>query len=312
MPFLDLHCDTIARLLAYDRAGLPRSLRDGEDLHINLEKLRQSGYLLQNFALFVNLDRTEDPLQEVLTLADVYWREVEANRDLLVPILSREDLDQIGREGKIGSLLTVEEGAVCKGSLSVLRMLYRLGVRLLTLTWNHENELGHPNGKSGGLTETGFAFLEEMEKLGMLVDVSHLGDDGFWDVCRAAKKPFLDSHSSCRALRNHPRNLTDEMIKALSDRGGLVGVNFYAGFLGESPVSRTEDMVRHLRHLVDVGGLSVAALGSDFDGIDSPLELGDAGGMLQLVEALDQGGFTPREIDAICWENGMRLYREVL
>lgn len=147
MPFIDLHCDTIARLLACQRAGHPAHLRRGEPLHVNLEKLRRSGYLLQAFALFVNLHgtpapagdggdplyaqsmaaRPEDPLEEVLTLADLYWTELAQNRDLARPVLTFQDLVEARQAGQIGCLLTVEEGGVCRGSLPLLRTLYRLG-----------------------------------------------------------------------------------------------------------------------------------------------------------------------------------------
>ena len=218
MPFLDLHCDTVARLLAARRAGLPGDLRRGTPGgHLSLEALRQSGALLQTFALFVNLSpppagdpedlyarsmghRETDPLEEVLTLADLYWQELAQNADLARPVLSFQDMEAARREGRLACLLAVEEGGVCRGQLPLLRTLYRLGVRMLTLTWNYPNQLGFPNGQPGGLTETGRAFLAEMETLGMLPDVSHLGDEGFWDVCQLAKKPFLASHSCCRAL----------------------------------------------------------------------------------------------------------------
>lgn len=334
MPFADLHCDTVARLLACRRAGLPGSLRAAESFHIDLEKLQKSGYLLQNFALFVNLHgetlppstggdpgalyrlsmgrKAEDPLAEVLTLADLYWQEVEGNQDIACPVLSFQDMEAARRAGKIACLLTVEEGGVCLGQPALLRTLYRLGVRMLTLTWNYPNQLGFPNGQAGGLTETGVQFLEEMEALGMIPDVSHLSDDGFWDLCRAARKPFVASHSSCRALWDHRRNLTDPMLRALGDRGCLVGVNFYAGFLGPSPVARLEDITRHIRHMIDVGGLDLVALGSDFDGIDCPLELEDAGHMDRLVRAMEGAGFTQREIEAVCWRNVWEFYRRVL
>jgi membrane dipeptidase len=183
---------------------------------------------------------------------------------------------------------------------------------MLTLTWNYENELAFPNGQTGGLKETGLAFLAEMERLGMIADVSHLGDDGFWDVCRAAKKPFLASHSCCRALRPHRRNLTDPMLKALADRGGIVGVNFYADFLGESRESRLADIVRHARHIADTAGVDAVALGSDFDGIDCPLEFGDAAGMPQVAEALVRGGFTEAEAEKICWKNVWAFYQRTV
>lgn len=312
MPFVDLHCDTISRLLACRRAGVSAGLRRGPGGHISLEKLRESGYLLQTFALFVNLREVGDPTEEVFALAELYRRELEENRDWAAPVTSFAEMEQARKDGKVACLLSVEEGGVCRGDVEVLRRLYRLGTRMMTLTWNYENELGRPNGRAGGLTEAGFAFLEEMERLRMLPDVSHLSDDGFWAVCRAAKRPFLASHSSCRALREHPRNLTDDMIRAIADRGGIVGVNFYANFLGDSPVTRTEDIVRHLRHLVDVGGLGVAALGSDFDGIDCALEMGDAGCMDRLVAALEGGKFSAGEIEAVCWRNAWRFFRENL
>ena len=201
MPFVDLHCDTIARLLACRRAGLPGQLRTGEGAHVTLEKLQRSGYLLQNFALFVNLQgetpppgegagaedlyrlsmgcRAGSPLEEVLTLADLYWTEMEANEDLAVPVRSFQEMERARQAGKIACLLTVEEGGVCLGSLPLLRTLYRLGVRMLTLTWNYPNELGRPNGQPGGLTRRGFQFLEEMENLGMIPDVYTCPTTGF-------------------------------------------------------------------------------------------------------------------------------------
>ena len=224
MPFVDLHCDTIARLLACRRAGLPGQLRTGEGAHVTLEKLQRSGYLLQNFALFVNLQgetpppgegagaedlyrlsmgcRAGSPLEEVLTLADLYWTEMAANEDLAVPVRSFQEMERARQAGKIACLLTVEEGGVCLGSLPLLRTLYRLGVRMLTLTWNYPNELGRPNGQPGGLTRRGFQFLEEMENLGMIPDVSHLSDDGVWDVCRAARKPFCLLYTSPSPTRH--------------------------------------------------------------------------------------------------------------
>lgn len=316
MPFVDLHCDTISRILSLRREGQSVSLGRGPGLDVDLDQLRRSGYLAQCFALFVDLHsqavQKTSPWEEVQALAACWQRELEENRDVLHPLLRAEDLTRAQREGKLGALLTVEEGGVCQGSLKKLRQLHRLGVRLVTLTWNYENELGHPNGQAGGLTETGFAFVAEMERLHMLVDVSHLSDDGFWDLCRCAARPFLASHSSCRALYPHRRNLSDEMIRAMAQRGGLVGVNFYAGFLTGGSRTPTQAILDHLRHVINVGGLESAALGSDFDGIDTPLDLGTAGGLPQLVQAMERAGFTPREIEAVCWRNAWRFLQEGL
>ena len=312
MPFADLHCDTIAWMLHCRRAGETMHLRDTERMHVNLEKLKRSGYLLQNFALFVDLKKAKDPWGEVLTLAELAISEIEKTPHLVSPALSFGDMERARRENKIAAVLTVEEGGVCRGDINNLRTLHRLGVRMMTFTWNYENELACPNGGAGGLTDRGHAFLGEMERLGVIPDVSHLSDRGFWDVCRAAKKPFAVSHSSCRNLWEHPRNLTDEMLRALADRGGIAGVNFYAGFLGPGETSRTEDIICHMKHMRDVAGLEVVALGSDFDGITCPLELTDAAGMPQLVQEMERAGFTAREIEAICWGNVWRFYRDTL
>lgn len=312
MAFSDLHCDTISKLFDTRLTGADCSLWDGAPLHSSLKNLKAGGCVLQNFALFVNLSKENDPWEKVLRLAEVFEQEAENYADHLSPVRTSADLEKAGREGKIAAILTAEEGGVCGGEVKKLRTLYDLGVRMMTFTWNYPNELASPNGSTGGLTETGVAFLEEMERLRMIPDVSHLGDDGFWDVYRLAKRPFVASHSCARSLCNHRRNLTDDMIRAIGEKGGLVGVNFYAPFLGKSPVTRTEEIVRHIRHVVKVGGLHTAALGSDFDGIDCDLELGNAAGMGQLELALRKSGFTEGEIERIMWKNGWEFYREML
>lgn len=308
MPFADLHCDTIARLCHGEAVGL----FDAPALHIDLKKLQKSGHLLQCFALFVNLKQTADPWSAVLRMAERFRREWEENAAILTQVRTAQDLQIARQTKKIAAVLTVEEGGVCQGKLERLAVLHRLGVRMLTLTWNYPNELGQPNGRPGGLTPKGFAFLEELERLGILVDVSHLGDDGVFDVCRHAKKPFVASHSCCRALRDHPRNLTDEMIRAIAQGGGLIGVNFYAPFLGTEPISTTKNILRHVRHMIAVGGLDAVALGTDFDGIDCPLELSNAGELGRLAEKMHRSGFTEREVEAVCWKNAWRFFNDRL
>ena len=169
-----------------------------------------------------------------------------------------------------------------------------------------------------GLTETGIAFVQEMERLGMIIDVSHLGDAGIWDVFRYTKKPFVASHSNARALARHPRNLTDEMIRALGERGGVAGINFCAAFLrdeedGAEPVnSYCRDMVAHMKHMKQIGGIGCIGLGTDFDGIGSRVELVDCSGMQMLAHEMSREGFTTGEIEAVFHGNVLRLYKELL
>ena len=144
MKIVDMHCDTISELLQQKRAGREISLRSN-NLHLDLERMQKSGYLLQNFALYVNMGTCEDPWEEVCALYQVYREEMEKHQGLIAPVLCYEEITQNKKAGKMTGMLTVEEGAVCKGEIEKLHHLYDMGVRMLTLTWNYPNELGFPN-----------------------------------------------------------------------------------------------------------------------------------------------------------------------
>ena len=302
-----------------------------------MEKKKKADYLLQNFALFVHLSSCENPLEEVLELADVYYDELDKNQDLIRPVYSYADIESNRKAGLMSAMLTVEEGGVCKGNPAFLRTLYRLGVRMLTLTWNFPNELGWPNlevpgegvdpesfrpdfrkaNVNQGLTETGIAFVQEMERLGMIVDVSHLSDAGFMDVLRVTKKPFVASHSNARAVCSWARNLTDDMIRLLAERGGVTGLNFCPAFLtdvpdGEATYGSIAAILEHAKHIVNVGGTDCLGLGTDFDGIKTHDELPDAPYMPLLIDAFGKAGFTSSQVDKILSGNVLRVYKEVL
>ena len=318
---VDMHCDTISRLWLRRQAGNPGKLRENE-LHIDLNKMKAGGYLLQNFAMFVLMEKVKDPLLNVLELIDEYERQLEENRDLIAPVYVYEDVERNRLHGKMSALLTVEEGGVCKGSLEALRCLYRLGVRMMTLTWNFENEIGFPHvapqwadydpRKSYGLKPRGIEFVREMDRIGMIVDVSHLSDEGFWDVVKYTKGPFVASHSNARAVCGHSRNLTDEMIRALADRGGVMGINFCGDFLKTGSRGTLEEMIAHMKHIRKVGGIDVLGLGTDFDGIDNLPEVEHAAQMPKLAQAMEEAGFTPAEIEQVFSGNVLRVYQEVL
>ncbi|MCM1538364.1 MAG: dipeptidase [bacterium] len=202
-------------------------------------------------------------------------------------------------------------GRISSGEIDILRArlarMWEDGVRLLTLTWNHENVLGYPNGSAGGLKQAGYEAVAFMQELGMLVDVSHLSDRGFWDVMDSAKKPVIASHSCARSLCGHPRNLTDAQLKAIGENGGVVGVNFHAPFLKENGVSGSiQDVVYHLRHIISCAGSEAAAFGSDYDGMRGTPEWGGCEGMPRLIEALS-GYFDADTMEKICYRNAERL-----
>lgn len=332
MKVADMHCDTISEILYDKKSEHPEgvNLRKSK-LHIDLEKMKKGDYLVQNFAMYVNLKKRENPFEWCMELADTFYAEMEANSDLIAPAKNYDDIMRNMESGRMSGMLTIEEGGVCKGNPAFLRDFYRLGVRMLTLTWNYQNEIGYPNkltpeGEAApygvpnttcGLTPFGIEFLQEMERLGMIVDVSHLSDAGFYDVVKYTKKPFVASHSNARSVCGHTRNLTDDMLRKLAERGGVTGMNFEASFLhtyapGEEVHARIDQVVEHVKHIAKVAGTECIGLGSDFDGIATNHELPDASYLPMLEDALWKAGFGESEIEGIFYKNVLRVYREVL
>lgn len=345
MKTVDMHCDTISELYRKRREGSKESLAVNKG-HLDLERLKKGDALLQNFALFVDKEKCEDTFEEAIRMADLYEEELALNREAIAPVYCYEDIEKNQMEGKISALLTVEEGGVCKGEISLLRKLYDRGVRMMTLTWNYPNEIGFPAlnaldykndvekvlsepletirlpfykkaDREHGLTSKGKEIIEAMEQMGMIVDVSHLSDAGFYDVLAIAKKPFVASHSNARSICPWVRNLTDDMIRKLAEHGGVVGLNFCPDFLtdvssGEKNPGTIAAIVEHAKHIIRVGGVDCIGLGSDFDGIGGHAELPDYSYLPQLAEALEKQGIDGNTIEKIFYKNVLNFYREVL
>ncbi len=330
MKAADMHCDTIAEIFY--------GLRDGKDfglaknnLHVDLEKLAKGDYLVQNFAMFVSIINYPDPLEHCLKLIDLFYNELGKNQDKIALALSYEDIINNRKAGKLSALLTIEEGGVTKCNLAHLRNFYRLGVRMLTLTWNYANGIGYPNFKlvegekpdfrspntEQGLTEFGLEFINEMERLGMIIDVSHLSDAGFYQVLNNTTKPFVASHSNARGVCNHVRNLSDDMIRKLAERGGVMGMNYCPSFLMDveeekDAVGTISIIVDHIKYITAVGGYECIGLGSDYDGIPVHRDMPDASYLPLLAEVLEREGFKHHEIEAIFYKNVLRVYKDVL
>lgn len=323
MKTADMHCDTLSRIYQAEKFQPAVSLLENP-FQLDFKKMKASGYILQNFAAFVDLDQEEDPYEACLEQIRIFYREMKKNQSLISPVTCYSQILQNQKQHKMSALLTIEEGQVCLGDLKKLQEYYRLGVRMMTFTWNHKNSLGNPaepadgSCSRGGLTHLGIAFLDAMEQLGIIPDVSHLSDEGISDVCRLAKKPFAASHSNARALCGRQRNLPDELIKKIAERNGIIGINYYGPFLTEIPdaqgicYGKIADVARHIRHITNIGGISCAGLGSDFDGIDDNLELKDCSHLELLADELKKNHFYESEIDAVFSENVLSFYREVL
>lgn len=312
MKIGDMHCDTLYRL--YSSRGKRLQDRAG---HLHLDGLLEGGYILQNFAAY--MERCGEGFYSLCCgMIDLFDRELEDNSQVLAQACSRADIENNMHAGKISAVLTVEGGEAIEGDMEKLYALYNRGVRMMNLCWKYKNELGTTNVTSAegdcsaiGLTDFGFQVVEEMERLGMIVDVSHLSDAGFRDVAAHSKKPFAASHSNARALTNHPRNMPDAMIRTLADKGGIMGINFYANFLGvKSP--EFDAAIAHIRHIRNLAGDDLLALGSDFDGIDDPGEFQGAWHMQAFVRALEKAGFAESFIEKIAYRNLLDFYGRTL
>lgn len=309
---VDGHCDTALRLV--EGASLADDAGTG---HVDLPRLETGGVDLQIFALWVDAPRRRGGYAgRCLDLLDAVVREVDAHPQRLHLVQSCEDLGNIRETGRIGVLLSIEGGEPLEGSLAALRAFFRLGVRAMGLTWNGRNELADGVGEAasrGGLTAFGRAVVREMNRLGMVVDVSHLAEPGFWDVLEISEHPVIASHSNARAVCDHVRNLTDEQIRALASRGGVMGMNFCPDFLRPGGDATMDDVLRHIDHIVDLVGPEHVGLGSDYDGIDdTPRGLEDVSRLPRLTEALLARGYNEESVQAILGGNFLRVFQQVL
>lgn len=317
MRLIDLHCDTIWACMRkeehlYSNTG-----------HIDLDKLKTAESMAQFFACFIHMDNFQgehrftkayDYALEMIAFAKKEFRNVPEH---ILLARSRYDVEKNDENGQISAFLTIEEGGIVDSDMERLHRLYEEGVRLMTLTWNYENCIGYPNSRDAeimnrGLKPFGMDVVEEMNRLGMLIDVSHLSDGGFWDALQRSEKPVVASHSNARALCPHPRNLSDEMIRALSEQGGIIGLNLYPYFVRNDGVITTEHLADHLCHMYQVGGEDVLAIGTDFDGFDEGVsDVAHIGQMELVYETVKRKGFTERQMEKIWHGNALRILKEM-
>lgn len=326
MKSVNMHSDTL--MLARFMGGMEADLLDFPQAMVDLRRMKAGEMTTNFFAIFLVPQETYSHMKMEPIPDDQYIRECAAilernlalHSDIIAGARSVQDILDNEASGKMSAVLTIEDGRAADGKLENLKAFYDLGVRALSLTWNFENCFGAPNSQdpaimSKGLTPFGKDAVRYMQELGMLVDVSHLSDGGFYDVAAICQKPFAATHSNARALSPHTRNMTDDMIRLLADKGGVMGLNFEPEFLNEDlkdTHSTVERMVAMARHEKNVGGIDVVAVGTDFDGIGGELEIGSCDKMDLLAQGLNKGGFTDDEIEKIFYRNAMRVMAEAM
>lgn len=308
--FVDAHCDTIVKL--YERG---ECMKDAPGMQLDLKRLEAFPGAVQFFAVWLDPVFYAIPMRQTMKYIAFYHRQMEENAGSIRHVNTFSDILRNKEQGKLSAVLSLEGGEALEGELSSLEIYHKLGVRAMTLTWNHRNALADgaaENATGGGLTRFGREAVREMERLNMLVDLSHISDAGFWDVEKLTQKPFIASHSNARAVCPHARNLTDDMLRALAAKGGVAGLNFYPSFLRESGEAGIEDIIRHASHMLDVMGEDHVGLGSDWDGIGTtPADLRHAGEMAGLFARMEQE-FGAEITEKIREGNFLRVLRECL
>jgi membrane dipeptidase len=281
---------------------------------IDIEKLQKAHSKVQDFALFINLGKTNDPYGRYEEMRNLCTTQIHLYGEHIQHVLSYQDVESVYESGKIGALMSIEEGGVLGGDLDKLKQAYQDGIRLITLTWNYPNGLGEPHcgEQHKKLTPKGIEFVEVMQDLGIIVDCSHLNDAGTEQLGDILDVPFVASHSNAREVTAHTRNLPDNLIKLIANKGGVIGLNFAQSFLGISPVSRIDDIVKHGLYLINKGGEDVVALGTDFDGIKPNTEIKDASEMYRLYDAFKEAGLSVEQCEKLFWKNADRLLKEIL
>lgn len=315
MFICDCHCDTLTEL--YNKNA---SLYENEQ-HFDIKRQIALGGGLQFCAIYVPTEvfRYQGGLRYTLCLLDKYNQEIKKlheNGIDVLQVLTAEDAGNVLKH-KTATLLAIEEGGAIDGSLEALRCLYELGVRAMTLTWSNRNDIAdgiNEEATGSGLTLFGKQVVAEMNRLGMLVDVSHISTAGFWSVIETSTKPIIATHSNAKSLCSHPRNLNDEQIKALAQNGGLAGITFAGQFLEEDWRNACiESVYKHIDYMLNlIGNDDHIGFGSDFDGISHPpYNIQGVQDYKPLIEYLSKY-YSDETINKITHQNVINLLQKVL
>ena len=307
-PIFDLHCDTAYALLSQEDWMVDKRLKSNK-LHIDLDRAAKLPGYCQCFACFTT------PLEKLppkMTVIDLFERELNGilneigkNPDMIQQAFSADDIRTNQEKGIMSAVLTIEGPAGFGFDPALLEMMHGVGFRISTLGWNEQNELIGSHKTGGGLTDLGREYVKECQRLGLLVDVSHCSDAGFWDIMDMTQAPVIASHSNSRGVWDTSRNLTDDMFKAICRTGGVAGINLYDGFLGDHATLDT--VCDHIFHFLEMDpeGEHIA-FGGDLDGCES-LPEGFAGveSYPDLVQRMLQRGIGEKIMQNICWNNAL-------
>lgn len=308
---VDAHVDTLDRLLLAGKI-LTEGAPDG---HVSGELLKKGGVNLLVTAMWAEQRiRPEGTVHRMLQMADLYWQTF-CQDESFFPVLSRLDLKKVGSGDRIGLLLSIEGGEALAGDIALLRIYRRLGVRLITLTWSNRNQIadGIAETNGAGLSDFGRQVVANMAALGMVVDLSHISEKGFWDVIEISPNPPVCSHSNSKALCPNRRNLTDEQIKALAQKGGVIGLTMCPPFIRAEGDVDLAGYLDHIDHMAALVGTEHLGIGTDFDGIQrTPVDILNISYLPVVTEGLLRRGYAEDAVKGILGGNFMNLLSRIL
>ena len=312
IPVLDLHCDTALSLLG-EGNRLKYNLRSN-NLHIDLERAGTLAGYCQCFACFTTpymVDWKQGTPEDVFERElNAIRSEIEKNADVIRQVYSVSEIEENLEAGMMSAILTIEGPAGFGYDPELLQDLYAAGFRITSLGWNESNPLTGSHQTGGGLTDLGRAYVREAQRLGMLIDVSHISDEGFWDIMSITQSPVIATHSNSRAVCNVSRNLTDDMFRAICETGGVAGFNQCAPFVGEAP--DLDSACKHFLHFLelDPDGTHIA-LGGDLDGCPKlPAGFDGVQDYPKLAQKLLSSGLDDCMLRNIFWNNALGVMKK--
>lgn len=300
---IDAHCDTVSWLNQFD------SLRELPESHSDFSRLSQE-LELAFFAFFIDARKYRGrEAEKALALLEKFLAQTEEHADLVEPLLWREQLEKKAEKSWV--LIAAEGGEILGDEAVLLPLWYRLGLRSLGFTWNLRNQLADGCWEEWGLSNLGKKVLAACNARGIIPDAAHIAGRGFEQMLALSSKPIIVSHAACDSLCSHPRNLSDEQLKALARQGGVLGITFVADFLHPQG-GGLEDLIRHIIHGVEKAGIDHIGIGSDFDGAHLCRGINGVEDLPLLWQALEKAGFNQKEIAKIQGGNFLRILQQTL
>jgi membrane dipeptidase len=312
MVILDAHCDTLIRVIDSEKTLC------SNDCDLDIERMHKRGNYVQFFAAFIHPNYYRgNAMKRAIDLIDKFYRDCEECKGKVTVCCNHKDVLETINSKKVAAILAIEGGEALQGSLAALRAFYKLGVRSICLTWNHRNEIADGVGETiseGGLTNFGREVVEEMNKLGMLIDLSHISEKGFWDVMALTKEPVILSHSNSKTICNHRRNITDKQILALKNNGGVMGITLYPSFINEEGIIKISDIIKHIEHIISLVGENHVGIGTDYDQTKPILDEGLDGIEFidSILEELLKLNYPYSTVEKIASGNFLRVIKDVM